>query len=138
MIRFRWIPPDEVSVSWRGLAPFVEKMAEREPDTWPAHEQKRAAEAGDIDLWLVWSEEDNKALGILATRLALKASGARWMTVPFAAGEQHERWAVEAEEHATELARLNHCTAVESYARDGWSRAVPGYRRTGSIYRKEL
>lgn len=133
------IPAAELDRWWPVILPFVNQMAERFPDDWPAHEQYRAAEAEQIVLWAILDEDHHKALGIFATRKQQLPSGRWCMSIPICAGNDHKLWQTEVREHVERMARMNDCTIVESVGRPGWLREAPGFKPIWvGLFRKEL
>lgn len=130
--------PTDIATEWPALLPYALQMERRDPDSWPAHEQLRAALAGQILIWLI-EDEAGALFGMLATRAVTKASGRRFMTIEFAAGRHHRRWQVVAQETVEAHARQFGCAVVEVGARRGWTRLTADYRPiVDGIFRKEL
>lgn len=136
-MRLHPIAPDELGDYWPRIACFATQMAERFPDDWPTHEQRRAASEGDIVIWVILDDEEPQ--GIFATRKKRLPSGRMCMSIPFCAGVEHRNWQTEVREHVERMARLNLCDVVESVGREGWLREAPGYKPVWvGLFRKEI
>lgn len=139
-VEIRPIPQGRLAALWPALLPFAEKLAARFPDDWPVAELRRQAAAGELVLWLAYDRAALTPLALMGTDLFTHPSGRRSLRVRMTAGEGHARWVRAAERVAVAHARANGCARIEiDEARDGWSRALPDYRRVRrSTLTKEL
>lgn len=122
------LTPQQVGEAWGVVEEHARALAARFPDDWPVAELIRRVVAGETVLWLVWSEDDRSAYGILGTEVRVKASGKRVLCVVCAAGRDHERWVAVAEAKLTDHARLNECAEFHVDGRAGWARSLPGWQ----------
>ena len=49
--------PSKIPALWPEIEGYVDQMAERHPDDWPAEEQVKKALAGVLVFWIVLDEE---------------------------------------------------------------------------------
>jgi len=130
--------PTELFADWWPLvASYAEQMASRFPDDWPVEETQRQAANGSMVLWLV--RDGNERLGVIGTHVHVKPSGKRYLSVSWAAGRDHGKWARMADEVIGAHGRRNGCSAMVIEGRIGWARALEGYRpKRWPILVKEL
>jgi hypothetical protein len=133
------LPAELLGEWWPHVAGYAEQMATRFPDDWPTEETKRQAGNGTLVLWLVWDKASRERFGAIGTHIHLKPSGRRILSVSWAAGRQHRKWARLADDVIAAYGRANGCQVMAIEGRGGWARAVDGYRsRPWSILTKEL
>lgn len=130
--------PRELFADWWPLvASYAEQMATRFPDDWPVEETQRQAANGDMVLWLV--RDGHEHLGAIGTHVHVQPSGKRLLSISWAAGREHGKWARMAADALEEHGRRNGCTASVIEGRVGWARALDGYHpKRWSILVKEL
>lgn len=114
-------------------------MALRFPDDWPIEETERQAKDGSLLLWMVWDDDRTEHLGAVGTHVMVKPSGKRLVSISWAAGREHRKWARMAADALEEYARQQNCTTIAIEGRGGWLRSVEGYRPVKwSVLAKEL
>ena len=124
------LPREEVPAAMDIIDDHARQMAERFPDDWPVEETIRRSTQGDMQLWIVWSEEERKVYAVIGTEVRVAPSGKRVMTVIMAAGREHELWTAMVVERLEEHARHNACTELKIDGRVGWARSLPHYKAT--------
>ncbi len=124
---------------WPHVVPYAEQMASRFPDDWPVEETARQARDGTLVLWMVWDEDCWEHLGAIGTHIMVKPSGKRVLSISWAAGRQHRKWARLAADILAEHGRKEACSVIAIEGRGGWLRSLDWYRpQRWSILTKEL
>lgn len=129
----RPIARNEVADVWPVIEPFALQMEARFPDDWPIGETIRRATSGDMLLWLIWSDDEGRAYGVIGTEVQATASGKRILHAIMTAGYDHEKWAHEAERRLMAHARGNGCTECRISGRPGWAKAFPDWTIQRSV-----
>jgi hypothetical protein len=133
------LPLDQIEAAWPLIEPDAVQMAERFPDDFPPGEIKKMAQEGRFVLWVVWEETTKEYFGVVATCVARKPSGKKFLIIEAAAGRDHDKW-VHLIPTLEDYGRSNGCTRIEFRGRSGWARRLPDYKleRGEPILHKEL
>lgn len=132
------IPSEKLVEAWPTIAPFAEQIASRFPDEWPVAVIAEAANARELQLWVVWDEKERKVHGVVGTRIITKASGKRVLDLAWMAGEGRERW-MSLLSVLEDYGRHEGCVAIEFVGRWGWQPDLPSYQvKRLAAYEKDL
>lgn len=122
------LPPAQVAEWWPVVVGYASQMELRFPDDWPIAETRRQAEAAKLVLWLVWDAELHEHFGAVGTHIHVKPSGRKLLSISWAAGREHGKWARMAADTLEAHGRAEGCVASVIEGRVGWARALEGYR----------
>lgn len=133
------LPPARIDEWWAVVEPYARQMERRFPDDWPIAETRRQASSAALVLWLVWEPETQTSFGAIGTQIHVKPSGRKLLSISWAAGREHGKWARMASDTLDAYGRETGCTEAVIEGRAGWARAVEGYQpKRWSILVKEL
>jgi hypothetical protein len=127
--------PEHLGDYWPIFDAPIRHIESRSDGLWTLPGIVRRVLAGEWQLWLAADDLDAKA--IAATRLHIVDSGAKWCEILFCTGTDREQWQAGIKT-IEEWARAEGCTRLQSCARLGWARVLPGYRVTHAFIEKDL
>lgn len=133
------LPAELLSEWWPVVSTYAAQMERRFPDDWPVAETLRQASNGTLVLWLVWDQDSHEHFGAIGTHIHVKPSGRKLLSLSWAAGRQHGKWARMAADTLEAYGRKEGCSRAVIEGRAGWSRALQGYDpQRWAVLTKEL
>ena len=117
------VPPDKVSSLWPVAERFIREGHEAVDEPMPEN-MVEWLESGKGLLWLCLRE--GTVVAALTTSLVIKPSGLCCRMVS-CGGEGFDYWRA-CERRIVEYARAEGCVKVTAEGRNGWARALPGYK----------
>lgn len=133
------LPAELFADWWPHVSSYAAQMEKRFPDDWPVAETQKQAGNGSLLLWLVWDQGTREHFGAVGTHIHIKPSGRKLLSISWAAGRDHGKWARMAADTLEAYGREQGCTLSVIEGRGGWARPLEGYRpKRWSVLTKEI
>lgn len=99
---------------------------------------KNALRNGDMQLWVLWADEDHMAARmVVVSEVYSFASGRKWCEIAFCAGHDHRTF-VYCLHVIEQWAKSLGCLGIRIIGRRGWLKALKGYHEYATVLRKEF
>jgi hypothetical protein len=131
------IPKDQVFDVWPLVEHFITAISVRNPISFDTGDLLQRASKGTLQLWVAWDIAERNALGVMGTETGIGHNNQMLVTILFAAGDEMERWRGQMSE-VEDWARSIGASRIKTWARPGWERLLPGFKKTHVMLEKEL
>lgn len=132
------IPREQVFDVWPLVEKYIAGVCQDNPISFDNGDLLSRAHKGTLLLWVFWDIEARKPLGVMGTETGIGHNSQMYVKAIFMTGEQMERWRDEMTSTVEAWARSIGATRIIGWARPGWGRVLPGYRKTHVMLEKEL
>ena len=126
--KFFQLPKETIEPLWPLISARVKSVVERSSGRLTLEAVFRLLNAGTWQCWTFW--EDNKCLAVILTKIEQQESGRKTLEAFGAVGDDREKWQRVAGETLKEFARAEGCSLFEMFARPGWERVFPEFKKT--------
>ncbi|MCT4654238.1 MAG: hypothetical protein N4A65_00350 [Cohaesibacter sp.] len=124
-----WLMPiEQIPRFFPMYYPALVKACSRLP-MWTPEKAIYDALNDQIELWLIFSEEDNQAYGVCGTQIHIE-DGERVLEILLLGGWRWKEWGFLFDELKSH-ARRNDCPVIRFTGRRGWARLLPEVKQVG-------
>jgi hypothetical protein len=127
------VPPDQLDAAWKLAAPFIESGYEALDEFMPPNMLSWLKAENGL-LWI--GVKGGKVVAALTTSLERRPSGLCLRMIA-SGGDDLDHMKI-CEESLVKYARAEGCAKISAEGRNGWARALPGYKVTRAYFEKVL
>lgn len=135
-VKFFQLPPETVPTLWHLLRPRIMSVVERSSGRITEETVCSVLCLGQWQCWTAW--DGDKLIAVVVTRLRPDPSGIKVLEAIGASGDDRGKWQRLAADELEKFARIEECTIFEMWARPGWERVFPDFKKTHVLLEKRL
>lgn len=127
--KFFQLPPDTIDALWPAIRQRIVSGVERSSGRLTEKAVFDLLCAGEWQCWTYW--EGPKCMAVVVTKIQFaKCTGQKTLEAIMASGDNRERWQRLAVDTLKRFAKVEGCKLLELYARPGWERVFPEFKKT--------
>jgi hypothetical protein len=131
------LSPEQATVAWPLMEPWLKQLADRFPDDWPIETVIEGIQEEHLASFIIWEEKERQCYGLVLTAIMTKASNRKALRI-HAVGKDHKSW-VSLILDLEEYGRKTGCDLIEVVGRSGWERSLKDYdKERVALLSKEL
>lgn len=133
------VPKEHVAKAWLLSEPFIAKAVKLVADRYTTLDLWEAMCRDEYQLWVMF--DNDHLVGAFLTQI-MDHPQARGINIPFLGAEEHRvnEWIDQILEAVEDYGRLNNCTLMEFFGREGWNKFLKpaGFKKAMCIFEKEI